>query len=192
MVPGIKRRMPILIFLDIIISMILTYILITFQSDFITNRNEPETTFAVSTEYSLDQKLLLNDKTTKICVGIYLNIDPPSSDSNKQIIFQLTQNDFFSEYTYDLSLCHYTGWQDIKLDLDYALFSAGESILSISGNNLHDGEAAVLLTGDQQDAVEIEPVAISGVMREGYVVSLECKSISFDGALVKFLLNLMR
>ena len=49
MVPGIKRRMPILIFLDIIISMILTYILITFQSDFITNRNEPETTFAVST-----------------------------------------------------------------------------------------------------------------------------------------------
>ncbi len=187
MVPGIKRRMPILIFLDIIISMILTYILITFQSDFITNRNEPETTFAVSTEYSLDQKLLLNDKTTKICVGIYLNIDPPSSDSNKQIIFQLTQNDFFSEYTYDLSLCHYTGWQDIKLDLDYALFSAGESILSISGNNLHDGEAAVLLTGDQQDAVEIEPVAISGVMREGYVVSLECKSISFDGALVKFL-----
>ena len=96
MVPGIKRRMPILIFLDIIISMILTYILITFQSDFITNRNEPETTFAVSTEYSMDQKLLLNDKTTKICVGIYLNIDPPSSDSNKQIIFQLTQNDFFS------------------------------------------------------------------------------------------------
>lgn len=186
-----KKGICQIVIVDLIISILVMLVLITFNSDFITSRAEPECVTAISDTHTIDQKLYLEDVTTKIYVSVCLNIEPSVLNSDEQIIFRLIQNEASSEYIYNLDEHENSGWKDIRLKLDYSLFEEGESVLSIYGNNLSEGMASVLLTSGEQNEVERESVIVANVPQEGYMLALECKSISTEHVMLKFLIAIL-
>lgn len=182
----ISKKVVLFILGLILCSILGTYICVTFNSDFVTKRADPESTVSISNNYKIQQKLILSDKTTDIYVSVCLNAEPNELDSTQKIVFELNQNNISSYYEYKLNELEHTGWKDIRLRNIYSKLKSGECELSIYGSNIQDGLVSVMITGGEQQSIEFNNVSINNEELNGQFLSIECRSIDLNGLIVKF------